>query len=276
MTGTTIARRETAPQKVAHVLDKDAARHFLTKFLPDGLTYDRFVATVQLAVAKNPAIAGCTPESIVTAVGQALRSGLDIGETAHLVPFGQALQFVADYKGIAQLIVASGAIRHVELREVYEGDDFDYAYGLEQRLEHVPCEVAKRGKLKGAYVVLRLPFNAPAAFQYMPVEDVDAIRQQYSKQWKKGPVPPWYAKKTVLRQAAKTLSKDRRLAAAMRAIEADVEAEMGGALEDDDEPPRAPETGTVLEGQREEEILELARVIPPDDEEFQDDRALAD
>src|SRR6185312_41935 len=109
-------------------------------------------------------------------------------------------------------------------------------YGLDARLSHRPAPVAARGKLKGAYVVFRLPFNAPPAFEYMTVEDVDAIRQKYSAQWKKGPVPPWYAKKTVLRQAAKTLRKDRRLAAAMRAIEADIEAETGLAIDDDDEP----------------------------------------
>jgi len=228
------------------LFQKEKVKNTLTPFLSDGVTYEHMMAAVQMAVAKNPAIAGCTTVSIITAVGQALRSGLEIGDTAHLVPFGRELTFIADYKGIAQLLVASGAVRHVELRVVRAGDHFEYEYGLDARLVHRPSAEGT-GAITHAYVVFRLPLNR-SAFDVLSIAEIDAIRQKYSKQWKVGPVPGWYAKKTVLRQAAKTLPKSEKLTRAMRAIEADAEAEFGradvepaAALTTDEDVPTAPE-----------------------------------
>jgi recombination protein RecT len=258
----------TAPgTSLAPLFAREKVQATLAPFLTDGVTYERMVAAVQLAAAKTPAIAQCTTASIITAVGQALRSGLEIGDTAHLVPFGRELTFIADYKGIAQLLVASGAVRHVELRVVREGDDFEYEYGLDARLRHVPSADSK-APITHAYVVFRLPFNR-SAFDVMSIAEIDAIRQKYSKHWKAGPVPGWYAKKTVLRQAAKTLPKSEKLMRALRAIEADAEAEfgepaapiaMGQPRDDDDAIPEA--------------VISPVEPAADDGELFQDDRDL--
>lgn len=261
----TAVTRVEGKTTLAPLFQKENVRTTLTPFLDEGVPYERVIAAVQMAVAKTPAIAQCTTVSIITAVGQALRSGLEIGDTAHLVPFGRVLTFIADYKGIAQLLVASGAVRHVELRVVREGDEFSYEYGLDARLRHVP-NAQSTAPITHAYAVFRLPFNR-SAFDVLSVAEIDAIRQRYSQQWKAGPVPAWYAKKTVLRQAAKTLPKSEKLMRAMRAIEADAEAEFGEAdlptsapLTTDDDTPTAPE---LLAG-------------PAVDPDWQDDRDLAE
>lgn len=58
----------------------------------------------------------------------------------------------------------------------------------------------------------------------MDIAEIDAIRTKHSKQWKDGPCPPWYAMKTVLRQAAK-LIPNPRLQAALQVMDVDERVE---------------------------------------------------
>jgi hypothetical protein len=94
--------------------------------------------------------------------------------------------------------------------------------------------------------VLRLPFGR-SDFLVMDAEEIDAIRKQYSKQWKQGALPAWYAKKCVVRQSVKLIPTSARLADALRVVEQDAEEEGldGSALPmlpsrvDEDDTPRA-------------------------------------
>lgn len=237
------------------LLMSEKAQARIAPFLPEGVQYDRVVAAAQLAAAKTPEILKCSPASIVMAVAKIMQWGLEIGETAHLVPFGQTCTPVADYKGLAQLMIASRCVRHVEAHCVYENDGFQYEQGSNAQLWHSPNSDRKaRGNLKGAYVILHLPFGV-RAFDYMSVEDIDEIRQKYSKQWKKGPVPAWYAKKTVVRQVSKLVPKDPKLAKVFAVMEQDAAEEFGQVQAapalpaDDDDVPRlaAGASGEVKE-----------------------------
>ncbi|HXF25596.1 MAG TPA: recombinase RecT, partial [Gemmatimonadaceae bacterium] len=208
-----------------------------------GVDYDRVIASAHYAARQNPAILECTSASIIDAVSRVLMWGLEIGLTAHLVPFNTNIGTkekpkwakictpIADYTGLAQLMVDSGAVRHVETRVVYEHDDFRYSYGLDSELYHVPTkDAAKRGKMVAAYCILRLPFGA-SSFEVMPVEDIEAIRQGKSKQWKNGALPAWYAKKTVVRQSAKLVPKNRKMAQALRVVNEDEDQEFSARLD---------------------------------------------
>jgi phage RecT family recombinase len=216
---TTPSTALTKPANVATLIESATDR--LTPLLPDGLSLEKLAQVVYFEARKNPDLLKCTPASIVAAVARALRTGLEIGETVYLLPFGNTCTVVADYKGLAQLMVASRAVRAVEGECVYEGDEFTMRLGLDARLDHVPCgQRAKRGKMVGAYVILRLP-GGLATWKYMAVEDIEAIRQKHSRSWKRGPIEdiPWYATKTVLRQIAKLMPKDPRLSRFFTAIE---------------------------------------------------------
>jgi hypothetical protein len=48
-------------------------------------------------------------------------------------------------------------------------------------------------------------------FEVMTVEEIEAIRAK-SRSWAKGPLPAWYARKTVIRQLAKYVGKSPQLA----------------------------------------------------------------
>lgn len=194
-------------------------------FLPEGVDVERVVRSAQLAVEKTPELLKCTPASIVMAIAKIQSWGLEIGTTAHLVPFGSECTPIADYKGLIELMIGSGCVRNVDAKVVHAADFFEYEYGLNPRLAHRPCkDPSKRGAIVAAYVVLTLPYNQKV-FEVMDATDIDAIRLSKSKQWKVGPLQAWYAKKTVVRQVSKLIPKNPRLAKVMAAISDDAAAE---------------------------------------------------
>ncbi|HKW09734.1 MAG TPA: recombinase RecT [Gemmatimonadaceae bacterium] len=241
MTGTALAKLRDEPSAVAMLND---AGDRITPFLPKGVDLARVILTTRLAIRKNPKILECEPESVITAVSTIQQWGLEIGTTAHLVPFNvnvgtkERKQYVsictpiADYKGLAELVVGSGAVRHCEARCVYANEHFVIEQGLVPKLEHHPMKgVESRGALIGAYVIFRLAFGN-AAFEFYPLGDIDAIRKKHSKQWKDlDECPPWYAMKTAIRQGVKLIPKNPRLAAALQVIAQDEQLEEEGEFE---------------------------------------------
>lgn len=217
---------------LAEVVQKRADQ--INPFLPKGVTLDAIGQAVQMMAVKQPDLLNCTPSSLVMGISRGLRAGLELGETWHLLTFKNRelsekygrdvyeCTGVADYKGLAQLMIASGAVRYVDAQVVREGDQFDYELGLDKRLTHRPGTT--RGRITHAYVILRLPFGV-SDFHVMSIKEIDAIRTAKSKSWKNGECPEWYAKKTVIRQIAKLMPKDKRMMAVMRAVEQDEASE---------------------------------------------------
>jgi recombination protein RecT len=196
------------------------------------MSYNRLIAQVRVEVTKNPKILECTQLSVVESICRIQQWGLQIGVDAYLVPYGQTCTPVADYKGLAALMVASRAVRAVQARPVYANEAFSYEYGLNEQLVHRPIhDPAKRGALMGAYCILRLP-GGRDVFEFMSIEDIEAIRAN-SKQWgpKKVPVcPPWYAKKTIIRQVAKLVPKNPKFERVLEVID----DELAGGRTDDE------------------------------------------
>lgn len=236
---------------VVELMESDAGRKYILDFLPEGVKLERVVASVLLAIANDNKglLAQCTAKSLVLGVARIQQWGLELGVTAYLLPFkdGETHEYeatpVAAYTGLAELMVASGAVRHVETHVVYQGDQFEYRLGLEPKIDHLPANPrAKGAPITFAYCILHLPFSR-FAFDVMNAADIDEIRQKYSKQWKTGPLPAWYAKKTVVRQVAKLVPKNPRLAKILAVMEQEREVEFDvipdakkiEALRDEDE-----------------------------------------
>lgn len=230
MTGTALAPREA----LKHELDRFAPSY--EKMLPKGYRPDRLITGAMLAVTKNPDLLKCTPVSVATALGQVAQLGLDVGITAHLVPYGQSCTFVADYKGYIELMVKAGA-RKVEAHVVREGDLFEFAYGTEPYLRHQPSG-SKGARITHAYAIV-WHRRGDTQFEVMTVEEVEAIRAK-SKSWARGDLLDWYARKTIIRRVAKYVPKNP-------ALEALLAAESGELP-----PPGVTADGEVLEGTIEE------------------------
>lgn len=238
-TGAQTTEQEQEPRRGAslleEILEQTDARRTLEPLLPQGETLGRITALVALAQKKDPNLAKCTRGSLVDAVATILRWGLTIGETAYLVPRFMRKDGVwrctaiADYKGLVHLMRLSKLVRGISYDCVYEGEEFEYENGAYPNLRHRPFSTAaEKKKLLGAYVVIRLPHNQ-VEITFMPVDEIDGIRQQYSQGWKAGACPPWYAIKTCFRRVAKLLPKDPMLAKAFEVVRQDEDAEYGAA-----------------------------------------------
>lgn len=238
--GTAVAKREeprrTVTTHITELVTSQQARAFIEPFLPPGTDIQRVAASLILAIKQDDSgkLKQCTPESLLTGVARIMQWGAELGVTAYLIPFGKEATPVRDYKFLAEL---SGACGYpMEGHAVHAGDDFAFEYGLNPVLRHVP-RAKKSAQVTHAYVIVRPPRNATPIFHVMTAEEIEFIRQKYSKQWKAGPLPAWYAVKTTVRQATKLLPKDPRLARLVAAVEEEEAVELRAIAEP--EPPAA-------------------------------------
>lgn len=244
-------REITTADLPALITTSGKARNTIAPFLPPGVSLDRVAASLRIALAKDraawkkdgpPPLERCSPMSVFMAVAKITQWGLEIGETAHLVPFGTECTAVADYKGLAELVISSGVARAVEAHCVYEKEPFRIKRGTSTEIEHHPIGDPKaRGPMVGAYAIFHLRFGI-ALVEYMSVSEIDEIRQKHSKQWKSGALEPWYARKTVVRRGVKLLPKNPRLLERLAALDTEtieVPEEIAAlAVQDQDEAPR--------------------------------------
>jgi recombination protein RecT len=125
------------------------------------------------------------------------------------------------YSGIIKLALQSGYIDGVELHEVYQNDEFEYEYGLDQKLTHRPTEGAT-GDLRAVYCIVLLS-TGHKTFEVMTKKKAEEHRDKFSKsKTKDGRVyGPWadhfvaMALKTVLKRGLKYTPKSSELAGAL-------------------------------------------------------------
>jgi recombination protein RecT len=192
--------------------------------LPKHLNADRLVRLAVTEFRKNPSLRECTPESLLGAVMQAAQVGLepDALGSVYLVPFNnkkkdqngkeywvKEVQLQIGYKGLIELVRRSGQVTSIVANEVYENDEFEFEYGLEEKLYHKPTMGTERGKLICFYAYARFK-DGGHAFHVMSVEQINQIRDKFSKSQKNGNhFGPWkdhyesMAKKTVIKQLVK-------------------------------------------------------------------------
>jgi len=204
--------------------------------LPRHVSPDRMLRIVLTTVQRTPKLLECTRESLLGCIVQCAQLGLEpdglLGH-AYLIPFfnnrqnQHECQLIVGYKGLLKLARQSGEIASISARVVHEKDVFEFEYGLEEKLRHIPSMDEDPGPLLYAYAIFRLKDGA-THFDVMSFREIEAIR----KRSKSGNNGPWVtdfeemAKKTVLRRASKMspASIEDRMA---RAIALDEKADAG-------------------------------------------------
>lgn len=183
----------------------------IAKALPSVITPERFSRIVLTALSSNPKLQECTPQSFLGAMMTAAQLGVEpntaLGQ-AYLIPFKNKgvmeCQFQLGYKGLIDLAYRSGEVSNIQAQEVYENDVFEFEYGLEPKLRHVPAK-KDRGDVICYYALFRMK-DGGYNFGVMSVDDARKHGQKYSKSYSFG---PWQnnfdemAKKTVLKKVLK-------------------------------------------------------------------------
>ena len=180
--------------------------------LPKHITPDRLTRIAMTSIRTNPKLMSCEMSSLLSAVIQAAQVGLEPGimGQCYLVPYGTQAQFIIGYKGLIDLVRRSGHITSIAAHAVYENDEFDFEYGLNEKLHHKQ-NLDNKGELKAFYAYAKFK-DGGHAFEVMSKEDIDRIRDKYSKSQKNGTFyGPWkdeyeeMGKKTVVKKLIKYL-----------------------------------------------------------------------
>ena len=233
-----IARQQpTSGTVLATVLEQ--ARDRLAAALPAHLTPERTAQLLSVIAYRTPDLARCMPESIVTSLIQVGNLDLDFSpgtNEAHLVPRwngkAKALEctFMPGYKGLEKIAIRTGAVRYIQPRVVYEGDDFEVWHEDDRtHYRHRPLLKGDRGKVTHYYAVARMADGSPL-IEVMTAEEVEAIHQRtegYRKSLSTGEPErgPWVTDydsmgcKTVIRKTCKSLPRVASSPAAIKAFQ---------------------------------------------------------
>lgn len=200
-------RRQEQVRELRDMLDRCKGQ--IAQALPTHMTPDRMARVALTACQRTPQLLDCDVKSVIGAVMQASQLGLEpdgvLGH-AYLVPYKGQCQLIVGYRGLIDLTRRSGQVSTIYARIVYKGDDYDFAYGLEPTLRHVPSDADDPGPMVAVYAVCRLR-DGGVQYEWMWKRQVDLIRKRSPA----GNGGPWVtdyeemAKKTVLRRLCKML-----------------------------------------------------------------------
>lgn len=222
----------------------------LGKALPSHMSAERLGRIALTTIRKNPELAECTHESFLGALFQAAQLGLepDVDGQAYLIPFNNSrkingkwnklkeVQFVIGYKGYVSLFYRHESAYTIDMHTVYEKDLFQYEYGSNSSIRHIPYDEADengfvdRGKPVKYYAIAHLKnggsifkvMNRSECLEHAKKHSKAYIDTEYSESEKKyvplknphfNPNSSWVTdegamcKKTVLMQLMKVLPK---------------------------------------------------------------------
>lgn len=201
--------RQAAPKDVRALLKSDQLKNAVAAALPKHLKPERFIRIALNAVMRQPDLLSCTQESLFRALLDLSSYGLEPdGRRAHLIPFkdnkncvcGHAMdihrgqdctgvgctckarqsrtdvQLIIDYKGLAELVRRSGDVSYIHADVVYDTDTFDFSYGSDAHLKHIPNLESPGKKLIAGYSFVKLKDGSEDFIVLSPAE-LEKIRK---------------------------------------------------------------------------------------------------
>lgn len=200
---------------------------------------DYFVRVLTTTVQKTPKLLECSTASLLGAVMESAQLGLipdGVTGYGYLVPrWNKNLRcpeahFQAGYKGLVQLALRSERISKVVGREVREGDLFEYRFGTDEMIGHIPATSGRWSAAVTHFYAIAWQVNGPPIFVVLESERVDEIRDRATAANGGKMTPAWsgdyvaMGRKTAVRELHRWLPIDAeaaRVAARDEAADAD-------------------------------------------------------
>lgn len=229
----TTAVQQFSPSDVHALLSKN--KRTIKDVSPSHITIDRLLRIALTEIKRNPDLQKCKPISVVGAIIQAAQLGLmpdSITGHSYLVPYKDKCQLIIGYKGMMTLAYQSGQVTNIFATEVYNDDMFEFEYGLDPKLKHIPNldSIHKDNDLKCFYAIAYLQ-NGGSQFVVLPKSEIDRHRR-YSKV-SNSQYSPWatnyneMAKKTAIRVLCKYLPQNTENMLLSNAVGLDEQADAG-------------------------------------------------
>jgi len=150
---------------------------------------DKFVRVALTEVRRNPKLGEASVPSLLGALLASAQLGLEPGGPlghAYLVPYGKEVQLIVSYKGMEQLAYRSGIVASINARVVREGDVFDFEFGSNEYVRHIP-KAGVGGEVTHAYCIARLVTGG----QVMVVLFREDIERRKGRSKATGKESPW-------------------------------------------------------------------------------------
>lgn len=189
-------------------------RNQIAAALPKHFSAERMTRIILTEVRRNPSLLECNSASLLGSIMTSSQLGLEVGPAlghAYLVPYnskaGKECQLIIGYRGMIDLALRSGKVLSCIPHAVYENDLFEFEYGLNEHLRHIPSR-KERGTFVGAYAKAEL-VGGGKQFVVMFRNEIDQVRK--SSKGSDSTYSPWHthyeemAKKTVIRRLFKYL-----------------------------------------------------------------------
>lgn len=186
--GTAIEKSDKPqPPTMAQLIERQTDQ--VKKALPAHLkaSAEAYIRAAQTLVKNTPALGKCDPLTVLGGLMTASQMGLELGPLgkAYLVPYGNKAQLIIGYRGLIDLAWRSGQLKSIEAREVKANDAFEFEYGLESKLKHIPALEGDRGAIVAFYGVAHFK-DGGHYFLVMSKDDVEQHRKR-SKAKDSGP-----------------------------------------------------------------------------------------
>ena len=200
----------TNKQKVTvQTLIKQSAKE-LGNALPVHMNPERMCRIALTTLRMTPKLQNCDPYSFLGALFQCAQLGLEpnIDGQAYIIPYGKEATFQVGYKGFIELFYRHSAALSLSMQTVYEHDEFEYRYGTDPHINHIPV-MGERGKSIAYYAVAKMK-NGAFAFFVWSKDQCISHGKKHSKTFNNG---PWktdldaMCMKTVLIQLMKIIPK---------------------------------------------------------------------
>lgn len=225
-------------QRISKLLQEN--KREIAAALPKHISIDRMVTIAQTAATSVPALLECYTPSLFGAMIKCSQLGLEpnnaLGQ-AYLIPFRNKkknrtdVQLIIGYRGMIDLARRSGHVVSMNAQAVREGDDFDWGFGLDEKLNHKPG--SDRGEITHFYAYAKLT-GGGHQFDVLTKQDVDKIMASTQSKGQYGPWKDHYeqmGRKTMIRRLFNYLPVSIEMAEAA-AIDSQGEGGMDQSLDE--------------------------------------------